>query len=98
MSYLIGLLGSVLSLGGWFGFHSAILLVIGTLLHIVETLIEWKRLYVNAKMLYLFLFAIGCIVALFLSIPWYVGGMLAIAIYGLIIGIASLLLSIHFFC
>jgi|GEM_PF-4378024 len=93
ISFLVGLGGACLSLIGWFGFRSIILLLVGTALHLVETLIEFKQLTASAKMMDIVIFAIGCIVALFIaSIPWYVGGILAIAIYSLITSIIGLIM------
>lgn len=85
---IIGLAGAVTALIGWFGFHSVIALFIGTALYIVETIIEWRNLNSNAKILDIVIFAIGSIVAVsFTSAQWYIGGMVAIAIYNLIISI-----------
>lgn len=91
LSFLIGLVGSVVGLVGWFAFHSVPLLVAGTALYIIETIMERKNLNTGAKMLDLLIFGIGCVVGLLLKIPIYVGGMIAIHIYSAIMGIIGLL-------
>lgn len=103
-SSLIGLAGILVSLIGWFKYKSVLLLLFGTGLYAVETLLEWKNLNVNAKKLDLMLFVIGGIVALFIDLPFYVGGMLALNFYsalmtvlilpGLIMQIVIFLVSI----
>lgn len=97
-SFLIGIIGSALSLIGWFAFHSVVLLLIGTGLSIIETIIEWKQLNANAKKLEIGVFIVGSVIALaFTSVPWYIGGMLAIAIYGGAAAIIGLFSIIRFF-
>lgn len=97
-SFLIGLVGSVIALVGWFGFKSVILLIVGTALYVIETAIEWHELNVNSKKLDIVIFIIGCAVAaIFTSAPWYVGGMIAIAIYSLIMGVFGLASILKFF-
>lgn len=97
-SFLIGLVGAVIALVGWFGFKSVILLVVGTALYVIETAIEWHELNVNSKKLDIVIFIIGCAVAaIFTSAPWYVGGMIAIAIYSLIMGVLGLASILKFF-
>lgn len=88
VSFVIGTFGSILSLLGWFGFHSATILFVGTFLQAVETAMEWKALNGNAKKMDVLVFAMGCIIGLFVfTLPWYVGGLIAIAIYNLVMGI-----------
>lgn len=90
-SFLFGLVGSIIALIGWFKFHSVLLLIIGTILYIVETVIEWQSLNSNAKKVDVAVFIIGALIAAFATeAPWYVGGMIAIAIYSLIISIFSI--------
>ena len=97
VSMLIGLAGAVIALVGWFGFQSVILLAIGTVLYIIETMIEWKSLNLGAKVVDLIVFGIGSIVSAFLtSSPWYVGGMIALAFYSLITGIIGLIVTLKF--
>ncbi len=97
ISFLLGLIGAVIALVGWFGFHSIVLLIIGVGLYIIETVMEWQKLNANAKKLDIVIFAIGCIIAaLFTSAAWYVGGMVAIAIYSLITGVISLIAMLKF--
>ena len=92
ISFAVGLIGAIVALVGWFGFHSLEALIIGTLFYVVESLIEWKKLNTNAKLLDLFVIIIGCVIALALKTPFYIGGMLAINIYSGITVILSLLL------
>ena len=87
---MIGLIGSVVALVGWFGFHSVITLIIGTVIYIIETIIEWKELNMGAKLFDILLFVIGSIIALIVKTPFYIGGMIAIAIYSAIISIITL--------
>ena len=93
ISMLIGLAGALLALIGWFGFHSTTLLIIGTALYLVETVLEWKNLNSSAKVLDVVIFGIGSIIAIaFTATPWYVGGMIAISIYSLILGVLGIFL------
>ena len=85
ISYLVGLVGTVISLIGWFGFRSIAALIIGTCLYVVETIMEIKSLQPNALWFELGIFVVGCIVGSALKLPFYVGGMLAINIYSAII-------------
>ncbi|MBR2999630.1 MAG: hypothetical protein IKF39_01415 [Oscillospiraceae bacterium] len=94
VSFLIGLVGAVIALVGWFGAHSLLLLAIGTLLYIIETVMESKKLNQGALALDIIVAIIGCIVGLFIKTPWYVSGMLAINIYSAVIsllGVPSML-------
>lgn len=96
VSFFIGLVGAIIALVGWFGFKSVTFLIVGMVLYIIETAIEWRELNANAKMLDIVVFIIGCAVAaVFTSAPWYVGGIVAIAIYSLflrIVGLISMLI------
>lgn len=87
---IIGFIGAIVALVGWFGFKSVPLLIIGFLGYVIETIIEWKDLNAGAKMFEIIIFAIGCIVGLFISVPFWVCGLLAISMYSLLIGIISL--------
>ena len=87
---LIGLAGVLTALIGWYGHKSVLLLVIGTGLYLVETLIEWKNLNMNAKKLDLFIFVLGSVVALFTNLPFYIGGMLAINFYSALMTLIAL--------
>ena len=98
ISFLIGLVDAVVALEGWFVFKSVKLLLIGTILYIIETLLEWRELNTNAKKLDIVIFVIGCVVAASLTLaPWYVGGMVAIAIYSLIVGAIGMISMLKFF-
>ena len=87
---LIGLAGVLTALIGWYGYKSVLLLAIGTGLYLVETLMEWKNLNMNAKKLDLFIFAVGSVVALFINLPFYIGGMLAINFYSAVMTLFAL--------
>ena len=87
---LVGLAGVLTALIGWYGHKSVLLLVIGTGLYLVETVMEWKNLNVNAKKLDLFIFAVGSVVALFVKLPFYIGGMLAINFYSALMTLFAL--------
>ena len=87
---LIGLVGALTALIGWYGYKSVLLLAIGTGLYLVETLIEWKNLNMNAKKLDLFIFVLGSVVALFTNLPFYIGGMLAINFYSALMTLIAL--------
>ena len=90
LAFFIGLAGVLTSLIGWFGHKSALLLAIGTSLYFVETLMEWKTLNMNAKKLDLLIFAVGSVVALFVNLPFYIGGMLAINFYSALMTLFAL--------
>lgn len=97
-SFLIGSLGSIIGLVGWFGFKSVVMLVIGTAFYVIETVVEWKDLNTNAKLHDLVVFGIGSfIAAVFTSAPWYVGGMVAILINSLFLSIFGIIRLISFF-
>ena len=89
LSMLFGTIGSIIALVGWFGFKSFILLIIGTMGYIIETYMERKSLEKNAKILDIVIFILGCIIGLFLKIPFYVCGLIAINIYSLLVGVLS---------
>lgn len=98
ISMLIGVLGTVIALGGWFGLHSVAALIIGTAMYIIETIMEWESLNTNAKIMDIVIFAIGSIVAIiFTSTSWYVGGMVAVAIYSAITSVCGLIFTLRFF-
>ena len=90
LSFFIGLIGSLIALIGWFAFDSIIALIIGVLLYVIETIIEWRNLNTGAKIVDIIIFIIGSIVALFIETPFYIGGMIAIAIYSGIMALLSL--------
>ena len=51
LSLLIGTIGSIVALVGWFGFKSLVILLIGTLGYIIETFLERDSLEKNAIIL-----------------------------------------------
>ena len=90
MSFLIGVVGVLLSLIGWFGFNSLFLLILGTVFYIIETILEWKKLNSAAKMNDLIVFCIGCLVSILIKTPFYIGGMIAINCYSAIMCLLAL--------
>lgn len=66
-------------------------------MYLVETVMEWKSLNENAKILDIIIFIIGCVVSVFIHVPWYVGGMVAINIYSGIITIVGIISMFMFF-
>ena len=89
-SFFIGLIGVLTALIGWFGYKSLTLFVVGTALYFVETLLEWKSLNANAKKLDIIIFIVGSIIALFINLPFYIGGMLALNFYSALMTLISL--------
>jgi len=90
LSFFIGLIGVLIALIGWFGFNSLVLLIAGTLLYIVETIIEWKHLNHGSKVIDIVIFIIGAIIALIVKTPFYIGGMIAINIYSGVMALFSI--------
>lgn len=89
------MIGVLISLVGWFGFQSVILLVIGTLLYLVETILEWNNLNANAKMLDVVIIALGCLIGpLITNTPWYVCGLLAINFYSALVNIPGIIIVV----
>ena len=84
LSFFIGLIGVLTALLGWFVFKSLTLLVVGTVLYVIETIMEWNSLNPGAKVVDIVIFAIGCIVGCFVKTPFYICGMLAINMYSAI--------------
>ena len=90
-SYFLGLIGSIVALVGWFGFHSLPLLIIGTVCYVIETIIEWKKLNAGAKAFDLIVFGIGCIIGAFIkSVPFYIVGLIAINCWSIIMSLITL--------
>ena len=97
VAIIIGLFSGVIGLVGWFGFHSLTMLIIGALLYVVETILQWKSLNNNSKSQFLYSFIIGSIVGIFVPTPWYICGMIGMCIWSsfevlfiLIMGIIAL--------
>lgn len=96
LSFAIGICGALISLIGWFTFHSLPMLIMGTFLFFIETAMEWNQLNSGAKKLNFIIIIIGCIVGLFLNMPIYISAMLAINIYSALtalLAIISMLIS-----
>ena len=94
ISMLLGGLGGIIGVVGWFVYKSVMSLFIGTGLYIIETILEWNALNTNAKIMDIFIFIIGCIVGTFLSSAFYLYGLLAICLYNLIVTIFGLIVLI----
>lgn len=85
ISFLIGLAGTLIALVGWFGYHSLVALIIGTVLYLIETIMQLRELNQNAIAFEVIIALIGCLVSSFFHVPFYVGGMVAINLYSAII-------------
>lgn len=90
LSYFVGIVGVLVALIGWFGYSSLNALIVGTVLYLIETIMEWKSLNIAAKIVDVVVFAIGAIIALFVDAQFYVGGMIAINIYSVLIILVTL--------
>lgn len=84
-SAIVSLVFAISAVVGWFGFKSVILLAAGTAVYLVDTMLHWKELNMNAKIVEFWIFAFGCIVAIFAKTPFYIGGMVSINIYECIV-------------
>lgn len=84
LSFIIGFIGVIIALVGWYAFDSLLLLIIGTILYFVESFLERNSLNTNAKILDIVIIVIGCIIGLFSKYSFYVYGMLAINFYSAI--------------
>ena len=93
ISFLIGLVGSIIGVVGWFGFGSVLALVIGLIAYIIETIMEKDSLNRNAIMVDILIFGIGCVVGAFVkTVPFYVMGLIFINIYSLLTGLLGIFL------
>lgn len=97
VSFIVGLIGAIIGLVGWFAFHSVLLLIVGTALYIVETIMEWKELNAGAKLVDVIVFIIGSVIGVITKSPFYIGGMVAINIYSGVMAIISLIPFLSFF-
>ena len=97
LAALIGMIGCLIALIGWFGFDSVLLLIVGTAFYLVETFLERKSLNDGAKTLDFIIFGIGCVVALIVKVPFYVGGMVAINCYSALFSVFTLIMYIKIF-
>lgn len=88
---MIGAVGGIVALVGWYALHSIWLLIVGTVLYILETVVNWKKLTVKAKITDIIIFFTGSIIAIYTSTSWYIGGMLAISMYNLFVSIMSVI-------
>lgn len=94
LEIILGAIGSLTSLIGWFGFRSILCVVVGTALCCIVTIMQWKDLTPRSRKMDLVFFLIGSAVGIiFTSAPaWYVCGMLGIAIYNVIVAIFSIVM------
>ena len=88
--FVLGLIGVLISLIGWFAFDSLLLLIIGTVCYVIESLLEWRELNAGAKFFDIFIFGIGCLIALFVKTPIYIGGLIAINCYSALMCVIGL--------
>lgn len=92
---MLGLIGAIISLVGWFGFQSILFLVIGTIFYAIETILKWNDLNRNAKKIDVLIIIAGCLIGPSISsVPWYACGLLAINFYSALIHIGSALFLI----
>ena len=94
LEIILGAIGSLTSLIGWFGFRSILCVVVGTALCFIVTIMQWKDLTPRSRKMDLVFFLIGSAVGIiFTRAPaWYVCGMLGIAIYNVIVAIFSIVM------
>ena len=91
-SLLIGGLGTLVGLIGWYAYHSTICLILGVIAYAIETILEEDSLNGFAKIDIFVAFGVGAAISLIRkTAPWYVGGLLGINIWGAILLILSLL-------
>ena len=81
LGFMLGIAGALISLVGWFAFDSLCLLIVGTVFYVVESLLEWRDLNSGAKLFDVVIFGIGCLIALFIDTPFYIGGLVAVNCY-----------------
>ncbi len=89
ISFILGIAGSLIALIGWFGFHSVPALIVGTVLYIIETILISPMLQPNAYIADVMIFVVGGVISTFIGPPFYVGGMIGIAIYSAILTITG---------
>ncbi|MFQ6831350.1 hypothetical protein [Butyricicoccus pullicaecorum] len=94
LSSAIGICGALISLIGWFVFHSFPMLIVGTFLFFIETAMEWNQLNSGAKALNFIIIIIGCIVGLFVNMPIYISAMLAINIYSALMVLLTIIIML----
>ena len=85
ISFIFGLIGVIIALVGWFGYHSLVALIVGTVLYLIETIMQLKELNQNAITFEIVIAVVGCLVSGFFGVPFYVGGMVAINLYSVVI-------------
>lgn len=95
-SFLIGGLGVIVGLIGWYVYQSTICLILGAIAFAIETILEEDSLNGLAKVDTLVAFGVGAAISLIRKItPWYVGGLLGINIWSAILLILSLFMLMH---
>ena len=96
MAALIGGIGSVVGLVGWYGLHFLPLLIIGFAGYVIATVMEWKTLSFDDKKLRILLLVLGCLVSRWTGSPFYVSGMTIVCIYGAAMASAALINYLRF--
>ena len=92
-SMLIGVLGILVGLIGWYAFHSPVCLIIGAIAFAIETILDEDNLSDHAKVDILVAFGVGAVISIIRKTnPWYIGGLLGINIWSAILLILSLLI------
>lgn len=96
LSMLIGVIGSAVGLAGWFVYKSVPMLIIGTILYGIETIMERDKLTIQAKVLDFLIFVVGAIVGLVIKQPFYITGLIALNIYSGLMGIFGIIGALAF--
>ena len=97
LAFWLGLLGPIVALVGWFGFHSQLALLIGTLCYLAEVLLERNRNGLSDRGTDLIIFVFGCIAGYFIpGVPWYICGAVAINCYNIYMTLLAMLLQFFF--
>lgn len=90
ISYILGWGSPFIALVGYFTSDEPLTLIIGLIMYLMELGIEWKRLNAGAKFVDGLIFVVGSIVSVFLGKAFYIGGIIALEVYSLVVSVISL--------
>ncbi len=90
ISYILGWGGPFIALVGYFTSDEPLTLIIGLIMYLMKLGIEWKRLNAGAKLVDGLIFVVGSIVSVFLGKAFYIGGIIALEVYSLVVSVISL--------
>lgn len=97
LAFWLGLLGPIVALVGWFGFHSLPALLIGTLCYVAEVLLECRRNGFSDRGTDIVVFVFGCIAGCFIpDVPWYICGAVASNFYNIYMTLLAMVLQFFF--